>query len=490
MRGRGVRREELTHELAGFEAVHPVGDWTWNGWRVWPAVRAHVALRHHGPGDRSPAERRPAPSLARRAEHLWWSAGERFQRSGPPDRPADVVFLSSSNRGERLGRAYYNTVVDPWAEELAQSGGQARVWELGEPRWPSRVPHVNVQRAVDRAQGAAAPTPAGDAPPWFAALVGFAAGVLGADVRWPELARSLRAVETCARLFAGWLRPARPRALVLDCWYGREAMGAAMAAHGLRIPVVDLQHGIQGRAHPLYAGLGPAPAGGYEVFPDRFWVWGAWDAESLVESNPGAVGADAVRVAGHRWLAAWTQRDGGPERALAQARAQRCVAGRRAVLVTLQKGVPFREALVPLVRSAPPDWLWLVRPHRRTEVDAARLEAELREVTGRSVDVQRAARLPLYALLRACAWHVTGFSTCALEALAFGVPTLLTHESGAHAYAEFVSQGVMWRHASAPESVRHLAGGAGELADACRAAAGRLFAPPADPRGLLADVAR
>ena len=30
-------------------------------------------------------------------------AGEWLQRGGPPDRSADVVFLSSSDRGERLG---------------------------------------------------------------------------------------------------------------------------------------------------------------------------------------------------------------------------------------------------------------------------------------------------------------------------------------------------------------------------------------------------
>jgi hypothetical protein len=483
-----VRREELTQRLAAFEAGHAVGDWTWGGWRVWPAVRAHLALRHHDP-EAVPPPRRPfARSLAWRRQRLCRFVGERL---GPrPDRPADVVFLSSSDRGERLGRAFTNTVVDPWAEEVARSGGRASVWERGDPRWPARVPRASIQRAVDRAHREAAATPLGDAPAWFAALASFVADALEAEVGWPGLGRELRAVEACARLFEGWLRRVRPRALVLDCWYGTEALGAAMAAHGLGIPVVDLQHGIQGRAHPLYAGWSPAPAGGYEIFPDRFWVWGARDAESLVASNPGALGPDAVRVAGHRWLASWAEPDGDPHRAGERARAERLLEGRRALLVTLQKGIPFRDTLVPLVRRAPPDWLWLVRPHRQTKVDPARLEAELREATGRRVDVLRAARLPLYALLQVCAWHVTGFSTCALEALAFGVPTLLTHESGAHAYADLVAQRVMWPHGSPEESARLLADGAGDVAAACRAAARRLFARPAELGGLLPEAAR
>jgi hypothetical protein len=485
-----VRREELTQRLAELEAKHPVGEWTWSGWRAWPVVRAHLALRLHASEAAPPPRRLLASSLAWRRSRLRRFVGERLQRGGPPDRPADVVFLSSSDRGERVGRAFTNTVVDPWAEEVARSGGVARVWERGDPRWPSHVPRASIARALDLAQRAVAPTPLGSAPQWFAALARFVADALEGEVDWSALGRDLREVETCARLFEGWLRRARPRALVLDCWYAKEAMGAAMAAHALGIPVVDLQHGIQGAAHPLYAGWSPAPAGGYEVFPDRFWVWGASDAESLVASNPGVLGPGAVSVVGHRWLASWAQPDGDPHRASELARAERLVGGRRALLVTLQKGIPFRDTLVPLVRCAPADWLWLVRPHRQMKVDPARLEAELREAAGRRVDVRGAARLPLYALLRVCAWHVTGFSTCALEALAFGVPTLLVHESGAHAYADLVAQRVMWRHESTEASARLLADGADAVADACRLAARRLFARPAELRGLLPEAAR
>jgi hypothetical protein len=198
---------------------------------------------------------------------------------------------------------------------------------------------------------------------------------------------------------------------------------------------------------------------------------------------------DRVRVAGHRWLAAWTHRDGVPLAAPALARARRLIGKRRALLVTLQKGIPFRETLVPLVRHAPPDWLWLVRPHRQSRVAPAELESELRGATGRSIEVRRAAGLPLYAALRACAGHVTGFSTCALEALAFGVPTLLTHESGLHAYADLVAQGVMWQHRSPQQSAGRLADVADRLGDACRDAARSLFAPPADALGLLSQAA-
>jgi hypothetical protein len=121
--------------------------------------------------------------------------------------------------------------------------------------------------------------------------------------------------------------------------------------------------------------------------------------------------------------------------------------------------------------------------------DAAQLESELRRATHRSVEVREATRLPLHALLRACSWHVTGFSTCALEALAFGVLTQLLHPSGEHAYAGFLEQQVMWQHRTVRESRSLLANGGPHLTAACRDAAQRVFANPTSPSLLLGELA-
>jgi len=485
-----MQREELTELLSSFESKCRVEDWTWRGWRVWPMVRTRLALALHGDaasGD--PARGDPAGRPARLARSIAWRRqrarrwlGERVQSGA--DARADVVFLTGGDRAQRLGTRLTNTVVDPWAEAFAAAGSRVSVWSLGDPRWPTRVPHVSIQRAIDRDQTARASQPIGSAPDWFEELASWAADALDADLAWPNLAADLRAVMGASSVFEPWLQRARPRALVLDCWYRREALGAALAARRLGIPVIDLQHGIQGRGHPCYAGWSPTSEGRWEAFPDRFWVWGKWDAESLVASNPGAIAPEHVRVVGNRWLSDWVEASD-PRHARACARAERLVAGRRAVLVTLQESVSFREELAALMRAAPRDWLWLVRLHRRAEAQPRPLQAELARATGRSVDAVGATRLPLYALMRSASVHLTAYSTCALEALAFGVPTLLTHESGEHAYGEFLADRVMWRHQSAPESARLLADDSEARAEACRTASRRVFAEPADVTTLL-----
>jgi hypothetical protein len=400
-----------------------------------------------------------------------------------------VIFLTAGDRGQRLGRRFTNTVVDPWAEAFRAAGSRVTVWSLGDPRWPVAGSHASVQRSIDRDRAARSDQPIGAAPAWFAELEAWAADTLNTELPWRSLAGDFRSVVSASSVLEESLRRARPRALVLDCWYTREALGAALAARRLAIPVVDLQHGIQGHGHPCYAGWSPAPEGRYEVFPDRFWVWGEADAHSLVASNPGAIAPEQVQVVGNRWLSRWVEAtDRRTERAIT--RAARRVGKRRAVLVTLQEGVAYQEELVALMRAAPEDWLWQVRLHRRSRAGPERVQSALAAASGRRVEAVSATREPLYALLRSASAHVTAFSTCALEALAFGVPTLLSHESGEHAFADFIAEGVMWPHRSASESVRLLSSVSDEQVAACRRASRRVFADPADPATLLDTVAR
>jgi hypothetical protein len=472
-------REELTARLSAFEGKQRVDTWMWNDWHAWPAVRNLLALSLHQ------RDALPAPSgwqarlqgivLRRRQRAQRWLASMLASGPGPED-PTDVVFLSSTDRGQPFAGQLYNTVVDPWVEEVQRTGHRACVWDLGDPRRGTLRSHTAIQHAVD-AHSRATHTDTSRAPEWFGELVDFAQDELDTDLGWEDVRRELDAIDTHSEVFERWLSRARPRTLFLDCWYTRERMGATLAAGRLGIPTVDLQHGIQGAAHPAYAGWSVASRQ-WEVMPDSFWVWGPWDAESLLRSNPGSIEQDRVRVVGHRWLHAWAEEEGRPHR-IAIREAQRLVGTDHSVCVTLQKGVPYRETLAALVKQAPLHWRWLVRLHRSMTESPEKLEAELRETIGSNIEITAATRLPLHALLRVSAWHVTGFSTCALEALPFGVPTLLTHESGDHAFAEFIEAGVMHSWRSAEQAVAMLAETTPEQADACRTQGARVFAPPA-----------
>lgn len=479
-----MHREEVTRALSEFEAKEPVGEMRWRGELVWPAVRTRAAMRLLTRG-------RPGASAAPPGIRARLSAALRRRRpgatrSGPRLEPAELVFLTSGNRCQPLGRARIHTVVGPWVEAFRATGRSVAVWATG-VRTPMRGGATHVEPAWREARRRAHAAAPGAPPSWFAPFQEHLERELHAEIAWPELFRELSAVAAASALFGPWLRRAAARALILDCWYGREALGAATAAHRLGLPVVDLQHGLQGRGHPAYDAWGPRAAAGSAGFPDRFWVWGERDAAALAQGSPAAVGREAISLAGNRWLASWVAgADPLAEREVA--RAARLVDGRRALLVTLQHRVPYRDVLEPLLRAAPKDWIWLVRLHRAMAETPERVEAQLRAATGARVEAVAATRRPLQAWLRVCDWQLTGFSTCALEALPFGVPTLLWDESGARAYADLVSRDVMALHADADSSLRRLAGATEARAEACRRAAREVFAEPADPERLWAEL--
>ena len=50
----------------------------------------------------------------------------------------------------------------------------------------------------------------------------------------------------------------------------------------------------------------------------------------------------------------------------------------------------------------------------------------------------------MFALLSVVDVHVTGWSTCAFEAMAFGRPTVIVHKTGAKVYRDFINQAKMF----------------------------------------------
>eukprot|EP00210_Caulerpa_lentillifera_P009526 g9084.t1 len=69
------------------------------------------------------------------------------------------------------------------------------------------------------------------------------------------------------------------------------------AAKELGIMAVDLQHGVQAGWAPIYNHWQYIPRGGYDLWPDIFWVWGEYDAEKLHS----ALGVPTI-VGGYPWL--------------------------------------------------------------------------------------------------------------------------------------------------------------------------------------------
>lgn len=460
-----MNRENITELVAKYEESHAVEEYTAYGWHVWPALRILAAWTLYTQDESSERARgrnnrignaRTVMDVIRRVKGIPRLAlalartcglslnGARFPRT----KAADVAILTYDNRVQRKGGFFYHYLVDPLVEALCQQDKTSVVWELGRnPKLPRVVQHsfcethLTDQRIVESLLCKFGPPPR--PPDWFGAYTTWWKSNVGGDLAWNKVSRYLQKIDIYSRIFEKWLRRSRCSVLIVDCWYTSRSMGAILAASRLGIWSIDFQHGLQGQGHFAYSSWLKGPKNGYEVMPDAYWVWGKEDARALVRLNCGTVQPENVIVGGNLWMNKWMN---GGDRDITDATRKAKALGvgyNKRILVTLQKGIEFKNELFPAIRSSPSDWLWLVRLHRQQFAAREAIEREFRTLGCPHVNLRQATDLPLYALFLACDCHITWYSTCAVEALGFGVPTIVLHPSGLYAFRQYIEAGAM-----------------------------------------------
>jgi hypothetical protein len=456
--------EAIVNALECFEREHPVESFEAFDMRVWPVLRNWLGFQLVW--QKPPSARVSGWTVLRKKGlsffSLLWNSlrfrmlerDNRFGLGRDSKSSPDVVVLTDSNRCFLREGRLFHYIADPAVREFDRLGMSAQIWDLGkegeksrgmEPVWLRRRLDTEIRRRLSLAKVS------GEfsqwekmEPAWFEPFGVWAVGLLGRPIGWAEVAARLRYVCLVARVFEEWLGKARPRFLVVDCWYGLTTMGAILAASRLGICSMDIQHGLQSVSEFAYSCWTKAPSEGYGCFPDAFWVWGRQNVRELYAHNsPVLVREGRVVSCGNLWINQCRYHaDGVLQQEIQELK--RLTAGySRVLLVTLQPSQGVEEAVWPAIQNSPEDVFWFVRLHpRMSDGEKRRIEQMVQDMGGR-VNVSDASRVSLYALLQVAGIHLTGFSTCALEALAFGKPTVLVHPSGFVLFREQIEQGVM-----------------------------------------------
>jgi hypothetical protein len=109
------------------------------------------------------------------------------------------------------------------------------------------------------------------------------------------LAGELRRRAVLRPLYARLLRRVDPELLVLVVSYGRGMKVLIEVAKALKIPVVELQHGV---IHAEHAGYDHPEDVEVDLFPDWLWTFGSfWATQAEIP-----ISADRVRPVGFPWL--------------------------------------------------------------------------------------------------------------------------------------------------------------------------------------------
>ena len=455
--------DTLCQLLAEYEETHAVEDYWAFGWQVWPVLRNILSndiwmatQTHDWCADRaSPNSKKVGNGhLTRRLEfychplqdYVRWAWDVKMGAALSPSRSCDVLIFGSGARYQFLGGKCVHYATGPFADLLEGAGLRCHTWQWEEQPTPFARASANVAPALrgwQRLAGALGHfRSSSPIPGWYPEIESFYCEQLAQPVSWGGLAGELLAIAQTSRVLERWLRSARPGLVVLDCWSNWPLIAAALAAHRLSIPVMELQHGIQEHSHVAYHWWRKEPAGGWPARPDLFWVWGARAENLYYETN--RTQQEVIR-GGNPWIRRWLLKTD-PEVETACKEVSNLVDGySRSILVTLQNpGSLDLGCLKDIISTSPSNWIWLIRAHPAWKLDRLGFEQEIRGSSRAVVRLHEPDELPLYALLRVVDLHVSSYSTCSNEALAFGKPTILLSEQGLAMFREFVEKGIMY----------------------------------------------
>ncbi len=443
----GVDKKEF---IEAYEASHAVEEYLINGWHVWPLLKMIAHMRYLPPTA-------PVASFRGRlaARFPWLKKSYRWlmyqnkhrvheiQDAGhndAHDARRDVVILTLSERRVWLDGALYEIYSDPLVEQLHKNGKSTLVWEQGEERGPRYSKSALVSQRM-RAECNQLSLPDTDEPVWFADYQKFTDEIMGRPVLWNEVASLINVVSIRALVFEQWLRKTGARYLFVVCWYDPFVMAAIMAARRCEIKSIELQHGVSGPMVFPYTSWMRSPREGYEVIPDVFWRWGKESAEDIRRYSPAFSTRPVIVAGGNLWLNRF-RRSIRSAYIHSSSAEQPSLHSTKTILVTLQLEV--EPLLLDAIAASPSSWKWLIRFHPARENSKRTHEELLFKETGHpGIEIQKANNSLLYGLLCESDVHVTGYSACVTEALAFGVQSVIISKLGREMFSSLIEQGLV-----------------------------------------------
>jgi|CXWL01.1.fsa_nt_gi hypothetical protein len=457
---------EILDKVIAYESTHNIEDYVVDGWHVWPLLRIAICLRSFP--SVSPSQALVSPSLISeylgsasrvgkylvplRRQLVYLKVAYKLYRDsrrnvGESKCSAEAVFLTLSERRVLFGGTFFEIYTDPFVDILREMGVRSLVWEQGEGQHPQYSASTKILNKLDtEILPLQSFSEAYEEPGWFADYKLLVGDVVGRKIAWGEISPMIRLATNRATVFERWLRRANPKILLTVCWYDPLVMAATMAAKRCGVKTIEIQHGVQGKGHFAYSSWLRAPFAGYEVVPDVFWCWGQAAVGELQEYNPAFAARSSAVAGGNLWINRWRQKTLSSPSAV---RSKNKLRKEKRILVSLGLDIP--KLLLDAISASPPTWVWMIRFHPSRNEENRVADMSLCATTQHpNIEFEHATKTLLYELLNDCDVHVTECSSIVLEALVFGVQSIIlggseSGETGKFYYRKFIGKALMFK---------------------------------------------
>ncbi|WP_445713907.1 hypothetical protein [Flavobacterium sp.] len=230
--------------------------------------------------------------------------------------------------------------------------------------------------------------------------------------------------------FKTLLKKIQPKQIHFLCYYSEFNYALLVAANQAKIVTVEMQHGPHTDIHLCYGSWSNIPENGYDVLPRVFWNW---DENSTIALNKWMHKNTnyKLKIIGNPWLDYWIKNS-------------KSYPHKDFILYSLQPNPItldqlFTPQLLECIRSGKEVWFIRLHPRQFHEMEAI-ISLLKKENLIDKVNIKEATQDPLPQLLANAKLHVTHSSGTALEAVYFGLKTVLINEIGLTSFPELLAK--------------------------------------------------
>lgn len=225
--------------------------------------------------------------------------------------------------------------------------------------------------------------------------------------------------------------------------------GLIAACKKLNIKTVDLQHGKQGKFHPIYYGWNYFPTNGYSLLPDYLWVWGNY-FKSTIEEAALNQNFPKIVAGGNAWLMREKETKFDktiiPEKYLKE--------NSKNILIGLQPiETEYTIDYLKKLAIVAPEINLILRFHPVMQKDREIYANALTEFS--NIDFEIGNKLKLVELFKICQAVATPWSTVALEGIEFGLNPYIIHPNGYSIFKDDIDSGMLFYFDNAVELAKH-----------------------------------
>ena len=233
----------------------------------------------------------------------------------------------------------------------------------------------------------------------------------------------------------------KPKVGLIVSYYYDAGMAFNKACKKYGIQSIDIQHGVQGPYHLAYCNWIKMPKIGYNLLPDVFWLWSEIEKNEILVTNQNNIN-HTTRISGNHFLNIWKNNHADFVADICNKFNNIKTNNKKRILLTLS---PNTDSLMTETYKAlsliQNDHNIYVRLHPNMLNELDRYRNYFSSINLVNYEIVLTSNLPLYAILSNVDLHITAQSSTVLEAVEFGVFSIVTSEYGATLYESQLKSG-------------------------------------------------